>query len=76
VPAVVRKLLRPVDPDQPEKVEISIAAADHLYREIRLENTLTDLDGQQVALKDGARLDITLEAAAADTVKLGKTPAA
>ena len=75
LPAVVKKLVHPVLPDQSEKVEISIPAADHLYREIRLENSLTDLHGQTVLLKDGAQVDVTFEAAVTDTVKLSKNPA-
>jgi hypothetical protein len=54
----------------PDKVELAISAADPLFREVRLENTLMTPDGEQVALKSGARLDVTLEAESADTVKL------
>ena len=61
-PAVVQKIVKSVDPDQVEKVEIVIPAADVLFREIRIENTLTDADGQRVALADGAQLDVTFEA--------------
>lgn len=69
VPAVVRKIVKPLYPGQSEKVEIQIAAADDLFREVRIENTLTDANGQVVALKDGARVDVTFEANAEDTVK-------
>lgn len=67
--AGVQKIVKPVHPDQVEKVEISIPEADHLFREIRIENTLTDANGQVVALKNGARVDVTFEADANDTVK-------
>ena len=40
--AKVRKIIKPAHPTQPEKAEISIDEADDLYREIRIENTLTD----------------------------------
>jgi hypothetical protein len=70
LPAVVKKLLQPVHPDQHQKVEISISEADHLYREIRFENLLIDTDGLPVALKNGAHLDVTFEAEHADTVKI------
>ena len=69
VPAVVQKIVKSIYQDQLEKVEISIPAADDLFREIRIENRLTDADGQPVALKTGAQLDITFEAEAKDTVK-------
>lgn len=36
----VRKVIKPLHPNEPEKAEISVDDADHLYREIRIENTL------------------------------------
>jgi hypothetical protein len=69
VPGVVKKIVKPVFPGEPEKVEISISAADDLFREIRIENKLNDADGQVLALKDGVQVDVTFEADANDTVK-------
>jgi hypothetical protein len=43
--------------------------AEELFREIRIENRFTDADGQPVALKDGARLNVTFEADAKDTIR-------
>lgn len=74
VPAIVKKLLKPVGPGQPEKVEISIATADDLFREIRIENALTSTDGQTVALEEGAHVDVTFEAGTKDT-RLKRTTA-
>jgi hypothetical protein len=65
----VQKIVKPLYPDQSEKVEIQIAAADDLFREVRIENALTDANGQAVALKNGARVDVTFEADANDTVQ-------
>jgi hypothetical protein len=59
--AVVQKIIKPVHPDQVEKVEIAIPAADDLFRQIRIENELTDTDGQLVALKNGAQVDVTMK---------------
>ena len=70
VPAVVNKVVRPAVSGQPEKVEIAISAADHLYREVRLENTLMDVNGHSVALTQGAHVDVTFEADPKDTVKV------
>jgi hypothetical protein len=67
--AVVQKIVKPVHPDLPERVEISIPGAEDLFREIRIENTLTDPDGQAVALKNGAQVDVTFETDATNTVK-------
>jgi hypothetical protein len=47
---------------QPAKVEISISQADDLFREIRIENNFSDVDGVAVALRIGALLDVTVEA--------------
>jgi len=68
ISAVVKKILPTGVVRNPEKVEITINEADYLFREVRLENTLTDPTGGTVALKQGARLDVTLEANVADTV--------
>ena len=38
-----------------------------LYREIRIENTLTDEHGNEVALKPGAHVEVTVEADLQDT---------
>jgi hypothetical protein len=67
VPAVVSKVL-PSLSKEPGRVEISIPGADELFREIRIENTFTDVDGRSVALKQGEQLDITIEADAHETV--------
>jgi hypothetical protein len=66
-PAVVRKVFKSVHPTQPEKVEISIPAAEELFREIRIENTLIGIDGPPVSLQEGDHLDITFEAEARKT---------
>lgn len=37
------------------------------YREIRIENTLEDAQGKKVKLKEGAEVDVTIEADPKDT---------
>ena len=61
-PGTVQKIIKPPLPEQPEKVEIAIEGADDLYREIRIENALQDAEGQEVKLKEGADVDVTVEA--------------
>jgi hypothetical protein len=68
VPAVVKQILKPMYPDQSEKVEISITEADELFREIRIVNTLKGVDGKLVGLKPGVQVDVTFEANIDDTV--------
>lgn len=65
-PGVVRKIIK--HPMEPEKAEISIAGADDLYREIRIENKLENEQGEKVKLKQGAHVDVIVEADDKDTV--------
>jgi hypothetical protein len=58
----VQKVIRPISPNQPEKAQIDIQEADDLYREIRIENEVTDEKGQKAALKPGAEVEVIVEA--------------
>lgn len=62
LPAKVEKIIKPPAPDIPEKAQIAVEGADHLYRELRIENTLTDEKGEKVRLKPGADVEVTIEA--------------
>ncbi|PYX37551.1 MAG: hypothetical protein DMG81_13835 [Acidobacteria bacterium] len=62
-------MLKPILPKEHEKAEITIEGADDLYREIRVENLLTDEDGEKARLKPGDELDIVLEAETDATTK-------
>ena len=68
-PGTVQKVIKPIVPGEPEKAEIALDNADHLYREIRIENALTDPGGKEVALKPGAQVDVTISADPKDTVE-------
>ena len=65
----VDKIIKPVVPSEPEKAQIDIKGADDLYREIRIENTLTDEHGEEVRLKQGAQVDVSIEADTDATLK-------
>ncbi len=65
MPAVVEKVIKPYG--EAEKAQIAVEGADHLYRELRIDNTLTDEDGRKVRLKPGAEVEVTLEADPDDT---------
>ena len=67
-PGVVQKVIPSPHPSLPEKAEISVEGADHLYREIRIDNTLEDGNGPEVKLKPGAEVEVTVAADPADTV--------
>ena len=45
--ATVEKIVKSPSPSVPEKVQIAVEGADHLYRELRIENTLTDENGDK-----------------------------
>jgi hypothetical protein len=62
LPGKVEKIIESTRPGRPETAEISIEGADPLYQEIRIENSLTDENGNEVRLKKGADVDVTVEA--------------
>jgi hypothetical protein len=65
--ATVEKIIKPLVSGEPEKAQISVEGADHLYREIRIENTMTTPDGETVGLKPGAEVNVVIEADPEDT---------
>ena len=58
----VDKIIVSPQPNEPEKAQISIEGADDLYKEIRIENSLTNENGKEVSLKKGAEVEVTVEA--------------
>lgn len=62
LPGIVEKIIKPAAPTEPEKAQIAVEGADHLYREIRIENRLKDSDGKDVAMKPGSEVEVTIEA--------------
>ena len=68
LPGTVEKIIKSPDPEVPDKAQITVEGADHLYREIRIDNTLINQDGQEVSLKPGAQVEVTVVADADATV--------
>ena len=66
MPGTVDKIIPPTDPRQPERAQIAVGGTDQRYRNLRIENTLTDEHGDDVRLKKGAQVDITVTARAGD----------
>jgi hypothetical protein len=58
----VEKIIVPRVSSDPEKAQISVDGAENLYKELRIENALTDEGGNEVRLRVGARVEITVEA--------------
>jgi len=57
----VDKLIPSSRPSQPDKAQIAIAG-DEGYRDLRIENSLTDDHGDEVKLKKGAHVEVTVTA--------------
>jgi len=69
LPGRVRKIIKSPDPKEPDQAEISVPDAEPLYQELRIENKLKNEEGEEVRLKPGASVDVTVEADAKDTEK-------
>ncbi|MFZ0198248.1 MAG: hypothetical protein WB523_16075 [Candidatus Sulfotelmatobacter sp.] len=69
LPATVEKIIKPPFPSEPERAQIAVHGADHLHRELRIENTLTDENGEKVRLKPGADVEVTIAAEPEGTAK-------
>lgn len=76
LPGVVERVIKPhPQSNEPEKAQIAVEGADHLYREIRVPNRLVDGEGHKVKLKPGAEVDIKIEAdpVVTDTESVGQS---
>jgi len=62
LPGTVEKIIPSIIPSKPDKAQIAVEGAEDLYREIRLDNVMQDADGNQVALKKGAEVEVTIAA--------------
>ena len=58
----VDKIISSRRPSQPEKAQITVDRNDHRHRDLRIENTLTDEHGDDVKLKKGAHVEVTVTA--------------
>ena len=62
IPGTVEKLIPSVGRSQSEKAQIRVDGADLGYRSLRIENSLIDEHGDEVRLKQGAQIEITVAA--------------
>lgn len=67
--ATVEKIIKPLVPSDPEKAQIRVQDAEELYQEIRVNNVLADEKGRKVQLKEGAEVDVVVEADSSATIK-------
>jgi hypothetical protein len=59
---IVDKIIPSARPSQSEKAQIAVDGPDQQYRELRIENTLTDEHGDEVKLKKGVHVEVTVTA--------------
>ena len=59
----VEKIIPPPRPSQPEQAEIAVDRAAHRHRDLRIDNTFTDEHGDDVKLKKGDHVNVTVTAA-------------
>jgi hypothetical protein len=62
MPGTVKKIIPSPGTNLPEKAQISVAGAPRPYRDLRIENSLTDEHGDDVRLKKGTHVEITVTA--------------
>jgi len=62
LPGTVEKIIPSPTPSQPDKAQISVEGAEHLYKEIRIDNTLHDSAGNPLSLKKGAEVEVKVSA--------------
>lgn len=62
MPGTVDKIIPSPRLNQPEKAQIAVDGADRGYRALRIENTLIDEHGDDVSLKKGAHVEVTVTA--------------
>lgn len=62
MPGTVEKIIPSPRTNLPERAQIALAGASRPYRDLRIENTLTDEHGDDVRLKKGAHVEITVTA--------------
>jgi hypothetical protein len=60
MPGTVDKIIPSPRPSRPEKAQIAVTGADRRYRELRIENKLTDEHGGDVKLKKGASVEVAV----------------
>ena len=58
----VEKVIKSVTAREPDKAQIEIEQADRLYKEIRIDNVVTDENGHQGQLEPGEQVEVTIEA--------------
>ena len=62
MPGIVKRIIPFPRLSQPEKAQIAVEGADQRHRDLRFENTVTDEHGDDVRLKKGSKVEVTITA--------------
>jgi hypothetical protein len=62
ISGTVDKIIPSKSSHKPEKAQIAVNKSEHGHRNIRIKNELTDEHGDEVKLKKGAHVDVTVAA--------------
>jgi hypothetical protein len=62
MPGTVHKIIPASSSSQLERAQIGVDGADQQYRDLRIENILTDESGDDVRLKKGGHVEVTVTA--------------
>jgi hypothetical protein len=62
VPGKVKEVEKPSAKGEPEKADIAIEGPDGTHKVVTIENILTDKSGQNVHLKPGEKVEVTVKA--------------
>jgi hypothetical protein len=60
LPGSVDKIVKPPATGEREQAQIAVEGADRIYKEIRIENALTDDLGHEVRLEPGDKVKVTI----------------
>jgi hypothetical protein len=69
MPGTVDKIIPAMGDERPEKAQIAIEGPEDLYRDIRIENSLQNADGDAVSLRVGSKVEVTIEAKSESSIK-------
>jgi len=62
LPGTVEKIIRSHGRSRPERAQIAVDGTHHRVCDLRIDSTLTDENGDDVRLKKGAHVEITVTA--------------
>jgi hypothetical protein len=62
MPGTVDNIILFRRPDEPERAQIAVEGPDPAHRGLRIENTLIDENGDDVKLKKGGHVEVTVSA--------------